>query len=74
MAKVDLDAKMLAALQGCKDVKEVVDLAKSQGLEMDEEKARKVMSIVQSGKLSDEDLDKVVGGSSCAGDIEEKCK
>ena len=62
MAEIKLNAEILTALQGCKDAKEVVALAKSKGIELTEEKAGKLLKLVQNDKLSDEDLGMVVGG------------
>ncbi|MBQ0107678.1 MAG: hypothetical protein KBS34_00860 [Phascolarctobacterium sp.] len=62
MAEIQLNEEVIAALQGCKDAKEVVALAKSKGIELTEEKAGKLLALMQNDKLSDEDLGKVVGG------------
>ncbi len=62
MAEIKLNEKIIEALQGCKDVKEVVALAKDKGIDLSEEKAGKILAVVQNDKLSDEDLRKVVGG------------
>ena len=62
MPEIKLDEKIIAALQGCKDAKEVVALAKSKGIDLSEEKAGKLLKFVQNDKLSDEELGMVVGG------------
>lgn len=62
MPEIKLDEKIIVALQGCKDAKEVVALAKSKGIDLSEEKAGKLLKLVQNDKLSDEELGMVVGG------------
>ena len=64
MAEIQLNEEVIAALQGCKDAKEVVALAKSKGIDLSEEKAGKILKLVQNDKLSDEELGMVVGGCS----------
>lgn len=74
MSNFQLNAEMLNALQDCKDAKQIVSFAKKNGIDMNEEKAERILSIVQGKELSDEELDMVTGGSSCADDVEGKCK
>ncbi len=73
MAEIKLNEKVIAALQGCKDAKEVVALAKSKGIDLTEEKAAKIFGLVQNDKLSDEDLGKVVGGCGNDGGCPGRC-
>ncbi|MBQ0107679.1 MAG: hypothetical protein KBS34_00865 [Phascolarctobacterium sp.] len=66
MTEIKLNSEVLTALGNCKDAKEVVALAKSKGIDLTEEKAGKLLALVQNDKLSDEDLGNVVGGG-CGG-------
>ncbi len=72
MAEIKLNEKVIEELQGCKDAKEVVALAKGKGIDLTEEKAGKILAVVQNDKLSDADLGQVVGGG-CDGPCNERC-
>lgn len=45
MSEFKLNKKILTALSNCKDVKEVMALAKSQGIDLNEEQAGEVFKI-----------------------------
>ena len=62
MAEKELSKEQIEALQNCKDAKAVMALAKEKGIELSEEQAGKLYAALQNDKLTDEDLQKVVGG------------
>ncbi len=56
--------EFIAKLKEAKSAEDVLALAKESGIELDEEKAKELFSQLNaSGEMSDEDLDKVAGGS-----------
>lgn len=62
MSKIKLNQEMISALQKCKDAKAIMSLAKSKGVEISEEEAGKIFDALQNEELTDEELEKVVGG------------
>ena len=63
MAEIKLDAKFLNELYACKDVKEVMALAKIKGIDLTEEQAGKIFVFTQREELTDEELDQLTGGT-----------
>ncbi len=56
--------ELIAKLKEAKSSDEILALAKENGIELDEEKAKELFSQLNaSGEMSDEDLDKVAGGN-----------
>lgn len=74
MSNIEFNAGMLKTLQNCENVEQIVSVAKSNGIDLSTEKAEKILSIVQGEELSDEELDMVTGGESCADEVDAKCK
>ena len=62
MANIKFNKELMTALEGCKDAKEIVALAKANGVTLSEEKAERICEILNSEELTDEELDMVVGG------------
>lgn len=62
MSNIKFNKELMTALEGCKDAKEVVALAKANGVTLSEEKAERICEILNSEELTDEELDMVVGG------------
>lgn len=62
MAKIEFNKELMTALEGCKDAKEIVALAKANGVTLSEKDAERVCEILNSEELTDEELDMVVGG------------
>ncbi len=55
--------ELIAKLKEAKSSDEILALAKENGIELDEEKAKELFNQLNaSGELSDDDLDKVAGG------------
>ena len=56
--------EFIAKLKGAKSADEILALAKENGIELDEEKAKELFAELNaSGELSDDELDKVAGGN-----------
>ena len=56
--------EFISKLKEVKSVDDILALAKENGIELDEEKAKELFSQLNaSGELSDDDLDKVAGGN-----------
>ncbi len=56
--------ELIAKLKEAKSAEDVLALAKENGIELDEEKAKELFAELNaSGELSDDDLDKVAGGN-----------
>ncbi len=56
--------EFIAKLKEAKSADEILVLAKENGMELSEEKAKELFSELNaSGELSDEELDKVAGGN-----------
>ena len=56
--------ELIAKLKEAKSADEILVLAKENGIELSEEKAKELFSELNAtGELSDEDLDKVAGGN-----------
>lgn len=62
MSELKLNKEILTALMNCKDVKEVMALAKTKGINLNEEQAGKVFASTHGEELTDEELDMIVGG------------
>lgn len=62
MSELALNKEILAALENCKDAKEVMALAKSRGVDLNEEQANKVFASTHKEELTDEEMDMIVGG------------
>ena len=55
--------ELIAKLKEAKSTDEILALAKENGIELSEEKAKELFAELNaSGELSDDDLDKVAGG------------
>ena len=65
MSEIKLNKEIITALQGCKDAKAVMALAKEKGIELSEEQAGKLFAMLQDDQLTDEELRKVTGGMIC---------
>lgn len=74
MSNIEFNAGMLKTLQNCENVKQIVSVAKSNGIDLSTEKAEKILSLLQKEELSDEEMDMMVGGESCADEVDAKCK
>lgn len=61
MSEIKLNQEVICALQNCKDAKSIMTLAKR--IAMSEEQAEKIVEMFQNDKLSDKDLEKVIGGN-----------
>ncbi len=56
--------ELIAKLKEAKSADEILALAKENGIELSEEKAKELFAELNaSGELSDDDLDKVAGGN-----------
>ena len=56
--------ELIAKLKEAKSSDEILALAKENGIELDEEKAKELFNQLNaSGELSDDDLEKVAGGN-----------
>ena len=56
--------EFISKLKEAKSADEILALAKENGIELDEEKAKELFAELNaSGELSDDDLDKVAGGN-----------
>ena len=64
MANIKFNKELMTALEGCKDAKEVVALAKENGVMLSEKDAERVCEILNSEELTEEELDMVVGGAT----------
>ena len=62
MFELKLNKEILAALENCKDTKDVMALAKTKGIDLNEEQANKVFASTHSEELTDEEMDMIVGG------------
>ena len=62
MSELKLNKEILAALENCKDPKEVMALAKTKGIDLNEEQAAKLFACTHNEELTDEELEQVVGG------------
>ena len=64
MSELKLNKEILAALENCKNPKEVMALAKTKGINLNEEQAAKLYSATHSEELTDEEMDMIVGGTA----------
>lgn len=62
MSEIKLGKEIIAALEKSKDAKEVMALAKANGVTLSEEKAERICDMLRGEELTDEELDMVVGG------------
>lgn len=62
MFELKLNKEILAALENCKDAKDVMALAKTKGIDLNEEQANKVFASTHSEELTDEEMDMIAGG------------
>ena len=62
MFELKLNKEILTALMNCKDAKDVMALAKTKGIDLNEEQAGKVFASTHSEELTDEEMDMIVGG------------
>lgn len=62
MSEIKLNKEILTALMNCKDAKDVMALAKTKGIDLNEEQAGKVFASTHSEELTDEEMDMIVGG------------
>lgn len=66
MSEIALNKEIFTALENCKDAKEVMALAKTKGINLNEEQAGKVFASTHGEELTDEELDMIVGGRHIA--------
>lgn len=64
MSEIKLTNEIFFALIKCKDAKSAMDMLKSKGYDITEEKAESLWSAVQNEILTDEELDKLTGGTT----------
>lgn len=64
MSEIKLTNEIFFALAKCKDAKSAMDMLKSKGYDVTEEKAESLWSAVQNHVLTDEELDKLTGGTT----------
>ena len=57
-----MNKELIAKAKEAKSAEELLALAKENGIEMTEEQAKELYELLQSGELSDDDLDGVAGG------------
>ena len=62
MFELKLNKEILAALENCKDTKDVMALAKTKGIDLNEEQAGKVFASTHKEELTDKEMDMIVGG------------
>lgn len=64
MSEIKLTNEIFFALAKCKDAKSAMAMLKSKGYDITEEKAESLWSAVQNEILTDEELDKLTGGTT----------
>lgn len=64
MSEIKLTNEIFFALAKCKDAKSAMAMLKSKGYDVTEEKAESLWSAVQNHVLTDEELDKLTGGTT----------
>lgn len=64
MSEIKLTNEIFFALAKCKDAKSAMAMLKSKGYDITEEKAESLWSAVQNHVLTDEELDKLTGGTT----------
>lgn len=64
MSEFSLNKEVLAALENCKDAKEIITLAKTRGITLSDEQANRIFSATHCEALSDEEMDMMVGGKN----------
>ncbi|MCQ2363495.1 MAG: hypothetical protein MJ041_04115 [Acidaminococcaceae bacterium] len=62
MSEFSLNKEVLAALENCKDAKEIITLAKTRGITLSDEQANRIFSATHGEALTDEEMDMMVGG------------
>lgn len=64
MSEIKLTNEIFFALTKCKDAKSAMAMLKNKGYDVTEEKAESLWSATQSEILTDEELDKLIGGTT----------
>lgn len=64
MSEIKLTNEIFFALAKCKDAKSAMAMLKSKGYDVTEEKAESLWSAIQNHVLTDEELDKLTGGTT----------
>lgn len=64
MSEIKLTNEIYFALAKCKDAKSAMAMLKSKGYDVTEEKAESLWSAIQNEILTDEELDKLTGGTT----------
>ena len=64
MSEIKLTNEIFFALTKCKDAKSAMAMLKSKGYDVTEEKAESLWSAMQNEILTDEELDKLIGGTT----------
>lgn len=64
MSEIKLTNEIFFALAKCKDAKSAMAMLKSKGYDVTEEKAESLWSAIQNEILTDEELDKLIGGTT----------
>ena len=64
MSEIKLTNEIFFALAKCKDAKSAMAMLKSKGYDVTEEKAESLWSAMQNEILTDEELDKLIGGTT----------
>ena len=61
----EISQELMEKAVACRTTEELLALAKENGIELTAEQAEAYLSVYQSGKIPDEELDAVAGGRSC---------
>ena len=64
MSEIKLTNEIFFALAKCKDAKSAMAMLKNKGYDVTEEKAESLWSAIQNEILTDEELDKLIGGTT----------
>ena len=69
---MNFSVDQLKKAQGCKSVDELIELAKTEGIEMAKDEAEKYFAQLQNGELNLNDMMDVAGGA-CVGNACAQC-